>query len=193
LLVDMGHTHYNEISNDGEILYTATRSTGQIEEGPVGYSITTLDENVVSWHFVELGSPSMIAITCPADERLLTCRTAGDNSSPSLTIRAKIWSSNPIQHANAQIASNRVALRREGIVLWSGAFDIARLDDEPHTLEVYATDATSGRLSSSIRFHKGQWDSARRAPGDQENAVGAWKERGILGTQLGPNKNGRKW
>jgi Icc protein len=29
-LVDMGHTHYNEIANDGQTLYTATRSTGQI-------------------------------------------------------------------------------------------------------------------------------------------------------------------
>jgi Icc protein len=34
-LIDMGHTHYNEIANDGTTLYTATRSMGQIEEGPV--------------------------------------------------------------------------------------------------------------------------------------------------------------
>jgi hypothetical protein len=30
LLVEMGHTHYNEIANDGRVLYAATRSTGQI-------------------------------------------------------------------------------------------------------------------------------------------------------------------
>ncbi|MEK6396740.1 MAG: metallophosphoesterase, partial [Terriglobus sp.] len=60
LLVDMGHTHYNEISNDGQILYSATRSTGQIEEGEVGYSITTIDSNCVSWNFVPLGSPSLV-------------------------------------------------------------------------------------------------------------------------------------
>lgn len=35
-LVEMDHTHYNELSNDGRIVYAATRSTGQIEEGPVG-------------------------------------------------------------------------------------------------------------------------------------------------------------
>jgi Icc protein len=33
-LVDMGHTHYNELANDGTTIYAATRSTGQIEEGP---------------------------------------------------------------------------------------------------------------------------------------------------------------
>ena len=54
-LIDMGHTHYNEIANDGRTLYSATRSTGQIEEGPVGYSITNIDCDVVSWRFIELG------------------------------------------------------------------------------------------------------------------------------------------
>ena len=71
-LIDMGHTHYNEIANDGRSLYTATRSTGQIEEGPVGYSVTTLDGNVVSWRFVELGKLPIAVITSPSDERLLT-------------------------------------------------------------------------------------------------------------------------
>src|ERR1700744_4495402 len=32
-LVDMGHTHYNEIANDGETIFSATRANGQIEEG----------------------------------------------------------------------------------------------------------------------------------------------------------------
>jgi 3',5'-cyclic-AMP phosphodiesterase len=36
LLVEMGHTHYNELANDGRIVYAATRSTGQVEEGPRG-------------------------------------------------------------------------------------------------------------------------------------------------------------
>lgn len=33
-LVDMSHTHYNELSNDGRTIFAATRSTGQIDEGP---------------------------------------------------------------------------------------------------------------------------------------------------------------
>src|SRR6202044_3183641 len=69
LLVEMGHTHYNELSNDGNTLYSATRSTGQIEEGQVGYSVTTIDHDAVSWHFVELGSPELVTITYPQDER----------------------------------------------------------------------------------------------------------------------------
>jgi Icc protein len=71
-LVDMGHTHYNEISNDGQTLYSATRSTGQIEEGPVGFSVTNLDRGIVSWRFLELGKLPAVVITSPSDERLMT-------------------------------------------------------------------------------------------------------------------------
>jgi 3',5'-cyclic-AMP phosphodiesterase len=41
-LVSMGHTHYNEISNDGRTIYAATRSTGQIEEGGVGFAFASI-------------------------------------------------------------------------------------------------------------------------------------------------------
>jgi 3',5'-cyclic AMP phosphodiesterase CpdA len=71
-LIDMGHTHYNEIANDGRTLYSATRSTGQIEEGPVGCSVTNIDGDVVSWRFIELGQLPVVVITSPSDERLLT-------------------------------------------------------------------------------------------------------------------------
>ena len=89
-LVDMGHTHYNEISNDGRTLYSATRSTGQIEEGPVGYSIINLDGNIVSWRFVELGKLPIAVITSPSDERLLTKST--EIPQKIVKVRAKFWS-----------------------------------------------------------------------------------------------------
>lgn len=71
-LVDIGHTHYNELANDGRTIFAATRSTGQIEEGPVGYSIATLDGGVVSWRFKSLDDAfPFVVITAPADHRLL--------------------------------------------------------------------------------------------------------------------------
>jgi hypothetical protein len=33
----------------------------------------------------------------------------------------------------------------------------------------------------------------RRADGSDRDTIGAWEEKNILGTQLGPNRNGRKW
>ncbi len=50
----MGHTHYNELANDGATIFMATRSTGQIEEGPPGFSIAAVDGRGVSWRFKPL-------------------------------------------------------------------------------------------------------------------------------------------
>jgi 3',5'-cyclic AMP phosphodiesterase CpdA len=73
--VDMGHTHYNELANDGRTIYAATRSTGQIEEGPVGYSIVTIDGGVVGWRFKALDDPfPFVVVTSPADHRLMRGR-----------------------------------------------------------------------------------------------------------------------
>jgi Icc protein len=38
------------------------------------------------------------------------------------------------------------------------------------------------------------WTSPQRAvDGSDRDRIGAWPERVTLGTQLGPNRNGRKW
>ena len=60
-------------------IFAATRSTGQIEEGPVGYSVATLDGGVVSWRFKPLDDafPVRRSITAPADHRLMREPDAG--------------------------------------------------------------------------------------------------------------------
>jgi hypothetical protein len=71
--VDMGHTHYNELTNDGQIIFATTRSTGQIEEGPVGFSVMNLEGDGASWRFKPLDSAwPFVMITSPVEERLVT-------------------------------------------------------------------------------------------------------------------------
>ena len=66
-LVSVGHTHYNEISNDGRTIYAATRSTGQIEEGDVGFAFAAIDRGAVSWRFKPLQSSwPFVTITSPS-------------------------------------------------------------------------------------------------------------------------------
>ncbi len=100
LLVDMGHTHYNEIAHDGHCLYTATRSTGQIAEGPVGFSITNLDHGVVSWRFKRLGEWPFAMITTPAEERLIV-----DPSSANQVLRRNIPVRNGMNNLPAGLIS----------------------------------------------------------------------------------------
>jgi Icc protein len=89
LLVDMGHTHYNEIAHDGRTLYTVTRSTGQIEEGPVGFSVTNIDKGIVSWRFKALGEWPLVMITSPGDERLQTHHGIPNVTDGKLKVRVK--------------------------------------------------------------------------------------------------------
>jgi hypothetical protein len=75
----MGHTHYNELANDGCTIFATTRSTGQIEEGPVGFSLMAVDRGVLSWRFKPLDAAwPFVLITSPADRRLITNPDAAD-------------------------------------------------------------------------------------------------------------------
>ena len=68
--------------------------------------------------------------------------------------------------------------------------------DGCHDVAVLARCADGRRASDTISVltsQLGRYDAPARKPGDNVNAIGAYREKGILGTQLGPNKNGRKW
>jgi hypothetical protein len=199
LLVDMGHTHYNEIANDGHTLYTATRSTGQIEEGSVGFSITNLDNDVLSWRFKPLGEWPFVMITSPVDERLLTNQEAAPRIEvEKVAVRVKAWSDRKLLRGYAEIGDQKVHLDQIAqTAVWQASFDIDRLPDGINLLTAHFEDEGRKSADDTIRLvinpSSGQWKPATRNPGDSENAIGAWPEHGILGTQLGPNKNGRKW
>jgi hypothetical protein len=46
---------------------------------------------------------------------------------------------------------------------------------------------------TALSNQSGRYIPPSRFQGDDGNAIGAYPEKGILGTQLGPNKNGRPW
>jgi 3',5'-cyclic-AMP phosphodiesterase len=104
LMVDMGHTHYNEIANDGRTIYAATRSTGPIEEGPVGFSVANLDGGVVSWKFAALGEWPLVTITTPADQAFIIDPTQPNQVVRGMTeVRAKAWDATGIVSARCRI------------------------------------------------------------------------------------------
>ena len=190
LLVDMGHTHYNEIANDGRTLYSATRSTGQIEEGPVGYSVINIDGGVSSWRFVELGALPVAVITSPSDERLLTEST--EAASKRSKIRAKFWGRVDVAHATAHLAGQTIPMNRiDDSDLWEAA--LRDLPEGSHTLSVRFEDLQGKVASDEIRIAVGRRAKRNFEARDQDNVLAAWPEHGLLGTQLGPNKNGKKW
>jgi predicted phosphodiesterase len=189
-LVDMGHTHYNEIANNGRTLYSATRSTRQIEEGPVGYSVVNIDDGVVSWRFVELGKLPVAVILSPSDERLLT--ESSETAYGMLKVRAKFWGEAEAVEATAYLGGQTLPMKRiANSQVWE--VDVPSPQEGVHPLEVCLRDADGDVATDEIRLAIGQQTERKSEECDQDNALEAWPEHGLLGTQLGPNKNGKKW
>jgi len=195
--IDMGHTHYNELANDGRTLYTATRSTGQIEEGPVGFSVTNIDGEVVSWRFFTLNELPAVMITSPADERFITEAALEEHiAGDKIAVRAKAWASATVKSGLATLAGHTAYMSEiSESNVWQAELERGTLGDGVYPLTVAITDQDGKTAEDSLRMVLGAsaYKLRERSERDQDNAVAAWPERGLMGTQLGPNKNGRKW
>ena len=188
-LVDMGHTHYNELANDGRTIYAATRSTGQIEEGDAGFSLVAVDRGGVSWRFKALDSPwPFVMITSPCDRRLMT--DSHHIVDASCAIRASVFGAVPIAEAAFSVDEEEWRPMNGGD---GGLFAATTpVPDRPFRLSVRAIDQDRHQDIDTIEVSCAPMIS-RKPTGSDACSVGAWPERHLLGTQLGPNRNGRKW
>ncbi|WP_019906662.1 metallophosphoesterase [Methylobacterium sp. 77] len=191
-LVEMGHTHYNELANDGRTIFAATRSTGQIEEGPVGYAIAAIDRGVVSWRFKELAQPwPFVLVTAPADRRL-----AHDDAHvvrDAVEVRAIVLGEASITACEVRVDDGpwQVMTRAEGDRRYRASIP---WDAACNRLTVRATDAAGGTGQDVVEPATDRTERAvSKGIGSDADSIGAWPEKGLLGTQLGPNRNGRHW
>jgi 3',5'-cyclic-AMP phosphodiesterase len=193
--VDMGHTHYNELTNDGQIIFATTRSTGQIEEGPVGFSVMNLEGDVVSWRFKPLDSSwPFVMITAPADEHLVTDSTKRDQVvTGPFTVHARAWSAAGITACRCRIGNGEWMPMEATAEPTRWMLDCTAPDD-PFDLTVEAEDREGSFDVDSIQVATSVFSAPKRiANGSDADSVGAWPEKHILGTQLGPNRNGKHW
>lgn len=191
VLVNMGHTHYNELANDGQTVYAATRSTGQIEEGPVGYTLVSINDGKVSWRFKHLQDPfPYVLITSPVDYRLM-----GSNDQKvhgQLQIAATVFDSSPITGVNYAIETDNFKPMSKAANGNYTALAICDSNVDMITLTVQATNDTGRPGVHNIKVPGGLFSPQERAKdGSNKNTIGAWPENGIFGTQLGPNQNGK--
>jgi hypothetical protein len=189
-LIDMEHTHYNETANDGRTLYSATRSARQIEEGPVGYSVTNIDGDVVSWRFVELGKLSVVVINSPRNERMLT--KSNRPLQGILKVRARVWGEADALKATAHVDGRAIPMKRiDNSPVWET--ESSSPPGGTRSLKVSVEDGHGRVATDETRIASGDLRERERLERDQDNALEAWPEHGLLGTRLGSNKNGKKW
>jgi hypothetical protein len=195
-LVEMGHTHYNELANDGHTIYATTRSTGQIEEGRPGFSITVIEDDVVSWKFKERGPWPFAMITSPSDEKLITRPMSPHQVvHGEISICARVWDREPVRSVVFVVGKGRERKLELVDGIWTGKWNSAELADGVHRLSIRAETIDGRRTSDTISIlvnQSGEYREPVRHPVDYENAIGAYPEKCILGTQLGPNDNGTK-
>ena len=186
IAVDTGHTHYNELVNRDGTIYAATRSTGQIEEGPAGFSIAAVDEGVVELAFQTARKP-LVMIASPADRRLVRHPSAANQViTGPFDIHALAWGAKGIENVSCRIDEGSW-IGMEPIpatALWTAHCEKPR---NGFQLTVKATDMSGATGSETI--------AVATCLEEVGCLQGNWRMAGktYSGTGLGPNKNGRKW
>jgi 3',5'-cyclic-AMP phosphodiesterase len=198
-MVDTGHTHYNELLNDGWVVYAATRSTGQIEEdnGRPGFSVAAVDGGVVSWKFHPFDAAwPFVMITRPADWRLHRSRSV-PRPSEEKCVRVLV-SGDEVVSVTGSLDGVPVTFapsaHEPGI--WQAPLPAATASYRmPLTVTARTADGRSGEDSIALpaACHTDKHLRHHSALGTDAHAVEPWPEHGIAGSQLGPNKNGRHW
>jgi hypothetical protein len=194
--VDTGHTHYNELLNDGWVVYGATRSTAQIEEddGRPGFSLVCVHDSVPSVRFRRIGQPwPHVQIVSPCDVRLLT-RVSDPRQVPrpgTLQVVAR-----RIGHATAPMEVSLDAgapspMQDAGAGLWQASL-------EGVGAGLHRVVVACGEARDSVEVLVRPVDDLPRrhqlvAPGHACHTIGAWAPAGMDGTQRGPNRNGGGW
>jgi len=196
-LVEMGHTHYNELANDGQTIYAATRSTGQVEEGAPGFSVTTIDSGVVSWKFKPIGEWPLVMITSPADQRLIIDpSSAAQVVRGPIQVRARVWGE-AIENVTMSLDKGKAELMvKLDDCTWGREWASTESIDGSHLITVTAQSRGGQIATDTVNMYSNQQGTylvPTRRILDYENALGEWPEKHILGTQLGPNENGRHW
>ena len=94
--------------------------------------------------------------------------------------------------ATAHLCGHDIPMKRvENSQVWEA--NLSAPHEGVYSLGVSVEDARGKIATDEIRLVIGDREEGERVERDQDNALEAWPEHGLLGTQLGPNKNGKKW
>lgn len=186
IMVDSGHTHYNDVANDGSTIYASGRNTGQNTEGPVGFEIVTLDNGVVSWKFKPLGSWPFVMVTSPSDKQLMIDGSQVVHGTTD--IRAKVWDDKGVASASMQVdGGTPVPMQQIGDTqMWSVPFDSTQVGDGDQQIQVSVQGAGGNVAEDTVTVTVNQSGSVQlpqRSFGPSGNDVGAYTEKGLLGGQ----------
>jgi hypothetical protein len=110
----------------------------------------------------------------------------------NLQVRAKFWGEAQALRATAHLDRQVLPMKRvENSQVWE--VNVSAPHEGVFSLVVSVEDVRGKVATDEIRVVIGDLAERERVERDQDNALEAWPEHGLLGTQLGPNENGKKW
>ncbi len=194
IMLDAGHTHYNDVANDGHTIYATGRNTGQATEGPVGFVLVNVDNGVISWKFKQLGIWTFVMITNPSDKVLIIDPSQAVKG--TVDVRAKVWDDKGVASATMQVDGGTAApMQRIGSTqMWQASADTSQLSDGDHKIKVNVQGLGGNTSVDEITFvvHKsGAYSVPQRQPGAVGNSVGTYTDKGLLGNHIAGGPGGK--
>ena len=147
-----GHTHYDQVANDGRNVYVATRSIGDPEGGAAGYAIIHLDGDDLAMTYRTIEDRGPVALITHPRRVIFATKAAHIITGPA-ECRVRGWSVVPIPSARARIDEGAWSeMRKTGEMAWSFPIPGDRLAKGEHTLEVRLTDENEAEGTDRILF-----------------------------------------
>jgi Icc protein len=147
-----GHTHYGQIANDGRNVSVTTRSIGDPEGGPPGFTLAYLhgDDLAVTYRSIDQSGP-LVLIVHPRD-LLLATRPEHIVSADDLAI-VRVWGKLPVVGVSARIdGQDWMPLKPASTSEWLCSLSLDSLSKGRHSLEVAAIDEQGNHGGNRITF-----------------------------------------
>jgi Icc protein len=147
-----GHTHYGQTANDGRNVAITTRSIGDPEGGPPGYTLAYLhgEDLAVTYRSTDDRGP-VVLITHPRDKLLAIGLRHIVNGSDHVYVR--IWSAETVTSVQGRVdQEDWFDLQPLAPGIWGHPLRGDQLTKGEHTLEAQADDKAGGKGSQRIGF-----------------------------------------
>jgi Icc protein len=144
-----------------------------------------------------MGEWPLVMITSPSDQRLIIDpANAAQVVRGMVEVRARVWGNDiaGVMMAIDDRELERMQTSESGV--WNASWNSSTVEDGSHLVTVTALTRDGSMATDKITVcvnQQGRYSVPARSSTDYENAIGEWPEKHILGTQLGPNENGRHW
>jgi len=147
-----GHTHYGQVANDGRNVVAATRSIGDPEGGPPGYTIGYLhgEDLALAYRVPDEDGP-VVLVTHPR-ETLLAIGPRHIVTGPD-ELRVRTWSASPVAEVRGRLDDcDWFPLGPRGTGDWAAPLPGDRLAKGEHAFEVEVTDQGGRRADRRMDF-----------------------------------------